>query len=49
MGLKGNVGFPGEQPGIGHFMNMIRQTSSHISPEQMKAIEEALASSGAAK
>ncbi|MGO9112173.1 MAG: M56 family metallopeptidase, partial [Thermoguttaceae bacterium] len=42
-GPKGNIGFPSEQNEIEHFMKMIRQTSSHISPEQMKVLEEALA------
>jgi hypothetical protein len=49
MGPKGNIGFPSKKPGIEHFMKMIRQTSSHISPEQLKAIEEALTSTGPVK
>jgi hypothetical protein len=42
MGPLGNVGFPSKQPGIDHLMTMIRQTAAHISPEQLKAIEESL-------
>ena len=46
MGPMGNIGFPSKQPGINHFMTMIRQTASHISPEQLKAIEKALVTEG---
>jgi hypothetical protein len=47
MGPMGNIGFPSKQPGINHFMTMIRQTASHISPEQLKDIEKALVTEGA--
>lgn len=43
-GPQGNIGLPSKQPGIAHFVKMIRQTSSRISPEQLKTIEVALGS-----
>lgn len=41
-GPAGNIGFPGTKPGVDHFVAMIGQTASHISAEQLRAIEEAL-------
>ncbi len=46
-GPKGNIGYPSEPKEIEHFMKMLRQTSSHISPQQMKVIEEDLVAAGA--
>jgi beta-lactamase regulating signal transducer with metallopeptidase domain/uncharacterized GH25 family protein/thiol-disulfide isomerase/thioredoxin len=43
VGPGGKIGFPVRDPkGIEHFLHMLRQTSSHISPEEMKAIEASL-------
>ncbi len=43
-GPKGNIGFPSKNEEIEHFLKMLRQTSTHISAEQFKAMEKSLMS-----
>lgn len=43
MGPDGNIGLPSNAASIQYFVTMLRQTSSHISPEQYRTIEESLA------
>lgn len=43
-GPKGNIGFPSKKEEIEHFLKMLRQTSTHISAEQFKAMEKSLMS-----
>ena len=46
-GRNGNIGYPASTPAsVEYFMTMLRQTSSHISPQQFKDIEADLIASG---